>query len=223
MFQGHKVHIGCGPTVHPDWVNVDKSPSVWLSTKPRLTAALRAAKVLAPQQARFPPGVTYASAVKGLPLHGQSARYVYSGHMIEHLSPWQARLFAKEAFRILMPGGVIRLSTPDLNDLIEDYRNDTSPLADRFPLRGDAFCAEYNAYSDPQGSALHVFARKVLGGDAHQWLYDPESLSALLTEAGFVNVQARKFRESDMPDLAFLESRERRLFIEGTRPDRTLD
>ena len=39
---------------------------------------------------------------------------VYSEHMFEHVLPMDGAAFLKESYRILKPGGVLRVVTPDL-------------------------------------------------------------------------------------------------------------
>ena len=42
---------------------------------------------------------------------------IFSGHVIEHLSPQQVLDFIREAKRVLMPGGRVLIMTPNLKDL----------------------------------------------------------------------------------------------------------
>lgn len=213
-----KLHVGCGPFVYEGWVNIDKSPSVLLSRAPWLRKALFKLRILTEDQARgFPPGVVLADISKRIPAEDSSVDFIYSSHLIEHLSRWQCLAFAKECHRVLKPGGTVRLATPDLEAMIRDYVDGTSPFNSRQPTRADAFCAEYGAYTDTPGSPVRRLIRKFLSGDSHQWLYDSESLAGLLREGGFTEITSHGFREGALPDLETVEQRERGLFIEAVR------
>jgi predicted SAM-dependent methyltransferase len=211
-----KLHIGCGPDVLGGWLNIDKSPSALLARSPALRTFLSKAKLLTSEQARgFPVGVIHADASRRIPAGNATASLIYSSHMIEHLSRWQGLAFVRECRRVLRPGGLLRLATPDLEQLIRDYDAYTSPFLGSYPTRADAFCGEYGAYADADAGTTRRLLKKLLGGDSHQWLYDAESLSSLLSEGGFSDVQERHFREGLMPDLDVLERRERSLFMEA--------
>lgn len=212
---GRRLHLGCGADVVSGWVNIDKSPSVLLSRAPTLRRALGRVGLLTPEQARgFPPGAVRADVSNRIPAADASAEFAYSSHMIEHLSRWQALAFFRECRRVLRPGGVLRLATPDLEEMIRDYTHNRSPLLAQQPTRADAFCAEYGAYTDPP-SVLRRFVKKWLGGDSHQWLYDAESLTFLLRESGFAEVTRYSYRKGSVPDLDLIEHRERGLFVEA--------
>jgi predicted SAM-dependent methyltransferase len=44
-----------------------------------------------------------------------------ASHVFEHLTPEEGRHFAGELYRVLKPGGVCRVSTPDLERICRDY------------------------------------------------------------------------------------------------------
>lgn len=51
---------------------------------------------------------------KPLPYKHAEAEFISAGHVIEHLTPQQAWSFLEECWRILKPGGVVRIVFPDL-------------------------------------------------------------------------------------------------------------
>ena len=57
-----------------------------------------------------------------LPFADASLDAVHSSHMVEHISLEQTRRLLREIHRCLRPGGYLRLSTPDLDLLIDRYR-----------------------------------------------------------------------------------------------------
>lgn len=88
-------NIGAGSFAHPYWTNVDYASDHYSVV----------------QKVRF---VSYdLMALVPLPLPNDLAEIVYCSHTIEHVSDAAVRNMLFEAHRILKPGGVIRLTTPD--------------------------------------------------------------------------------------------------------------
>lgn len=46
---------------------------------------------------------------------------VFALHVIEHLTQYEGEMFVREIFRVLKPGGIVRISTPDLEDICRSY------------------------------------------------------------------------------------------------------
>ncbi len=77
--------------------------------------------------------VRYHDVRKKLPFADSTFDAAYAFHIVEHLTPAEATIFAMELYRLLKPGGIIRISTPDLEDIcrsylrqLEDCRRDSS-------------------------------------------------------------------------------------------------
>lgn len=67
------------------------------------------------------PGVIAYDLRQRLPHPDGSAHFIYSEHGIEHLTKQEQVAFLKECRRVLRPGGVMRVSCPDLRTIIQDY------------------------------------------------------------------------------------------------------
>ncbi|HZU41664.1 MAG TPA: methyltransferase domain-containing protein [Terriglobales bacterium] len=89
------INLGCGSRFHPDWENVDIYPSG--------------------------PGVRVLDLTGELPYREETFEVVYHSHVLEHLSKKQALPFLCECFRILKPGGIIRVAVPDLENIARLY------------------------------------------------------------------------------------------------------
>jgi predicted SAM-dependent methyltransferase len=202
--------------VVPGWENIDKTPNVYLSRLPRLRHALVVAGVLSSGHDTFimPPGVIWADVSKGLAYPDSSVRYIYTSHMIEHMSRWQALGLIRECARVLVPGGILRIATPDLRVWVGQYLDgDTS----RGATPADSFMEKLGTFREEPVNRARRFIRRLFSGSVHQWLYDLESLSHLLLEGGFSECVRRDFRKGEMPDLERLEHRRDSVFVEAVR------
>jgi predicted SAM-dependent methyltransferase len=177
--RGLKLHLGCG-TVHLDgWVNIDLEAGADLRLDVR----------------------------RPLPFPDGAARLIYHEHLMEHLTVEEGGAGLRDWFRLLAPGGVLRIATPDLAYVVERYQGawrDQSWLA----------LPEY-AFIRTRAEMINVAFRWW----GHQYLYDGEELERRVKEAGFAPVRRCALRESPLPELAGLETRDdSKLILEGVRP-----
>src|SRR5262249_51787858 len=56
-----------------------------------------------------------------VPVAPASFQWAYSEHFIEHLTLLEAVFWLKQVHRVLVPGGLLRISTPDLRKYVEGY------------------------------------------------------------------------------------------------------
>ena len=218
VLPGLRVHLGCGPVFATGWENIDKSPNIYLSRVPVVRRALARVGVLTSDHdaVSFAPGTIRADLSRGLKYPDASAAYVYHSHLIEHMPRWQGLALMKECHRILRPGGVMRIATPNLREIVEWYENDSFEYGEG-PTPADRFMDVLGTYRDVPGTTPQRLIRRLVSGVPHQWLYDRDSLAALLEEAGFHEVETRGYREGDVPDLDQLEHRPESLFVEAYR------
>lgn len=208
-----RLHLGCGPIVVAGWENLDKSPNVILARMTPLRKLLHRVGVVSDEQAQgFPPGVKFVDLSRRLPYRDESVDAIYSGHLIEHMSPTNAGAMLAECRRVLRPGGRIRFSTPDLRETIDQYLESVEAGS---PDAADEFMKSLGTYTDGTGSRLRRFVNRNVSAFHHQWLYDGASLRQLFERSGFRSVELQAFRDNDFPDLDQMEIRPSGLFIEA--------
>ena len=174
-----RINVGCGLTPISGWKNFDNSFSLKLSRFSLLPDLLAKTKLIKSESYkaikffRSNPGIVeYADATKGLPFEDGTVEVLYSSHMLEHLDQSEALLFLKEAERVLQPGGIIRLSVPDLRRHVEDYL--VSGDADMFIASTELCIPKPRGFI---GKIKYLF----VGARNHQWMYDKSSLCRLLS------------------------------------------
>ena len=140
--------------------------------------------------------------------------FTAASHFIEHLDLNNGMQFAKNCFRVLKAGGVIRLSCPNLELYAKHYVERNKGFFDNPKIR--EWCAFKNAATFGE-----IFVAKAYdSGGSHKWFYDFESLKHILESAGFKRVKKVGRLEGLTPDLEKLELAERELetvYIEGVK------
>ena len=211
-----RVNIGCGRTPTKGWKNFDNSYSIRLGRIPLLPGTLLKAGLILPDQYDFirfarVQSIEYGDMIKGLPLAGSTVEVLYSSHVLEHLDQQEVELFLREAWRILCPGGILRLVVPDLARVIDKYNQNHD---------ADAFITEiYLSQPRPRTFAQRLRAA-IVGSRIHQWAYDGASLSRVLLGNGFTAPQILKPGEtgiSDPGELDLFERADVSLYLEAKK------
>lgn len=106
---------------------------------------------------------------------------VFSEHVFEHFTLADAQKLASEIVRILKPGGTLRVIVPDAETIMRKYFADPRDLMiRRMPVTTAA-------------EAVNSYFRQ---NQEHQFMYDYESLSKMLIDAGFAKVCRQAFLSS---------------------------
>jgi predicted SAM-dependent methyltransferase len=128
-------------------------------------------------------------ATQPWPFGSEVARAITTEHMIEHIDPDAVPAVFAEAFRVLRPGGVLRVSTPNLRGIAEAYLAGETDVLSAHRAHG------YHArtHADLLNNYLHGFG--------HVHTFDYQSLRLLLADAGFVDIREASFGQSEHPQL----------------------
>jgi predicted SAM-dependent methyltransferase len=161
-----RLHLACGANILEGWCNICLAG---------------------------PREVIKLDLTRPFPVPANSVRFIFTEHFIEHIAREQAVAFLAECRRVMAPGGVIRISTPSLECVVEPY------VAGRAAL-------EAPMVEDPESPCKIINHRMRSWG--HLFLYDRPELEALLTFSGFRWVTAVTRHLSRHPELAGLECRE---------------
>jgi predicted SAM-dependent methyltransferase len=139
-----KIHLGCWHRDIPGFTNVDLCDM---------------------------PHIHYNSSIDSLPFFlDNSAQLIYCSHALEYFDRGEAKNVLNEWFRVLKPGGTLRLAVPDFRSLIKVY-DETGDL---------------NKILGPLFGKMQINSPNGIQMLYHKTTYDITSLSRLLEECGFI-------------------------------------
>ena len=144
----NKLHLGCGSKILPGYCNTDLEN--WSG---KCDYVLDARDLSIFPDNRF--------------------ELVYTRQMLEHIPPWDTMMALKEWYRVLNPGGKVRISVPDLKQIFEGWL-----------VTGET--TENEALKNIYGNTLPY--EKRYKNRAHLTGFTFERLRRLLEEVGFVDV-----------------------------------
>ncbi len=153
------LNLGCGDKIHEHWTNVDFHARV--------------------------PGVVTHDLGKGIPYDNGYADVIYHSHLLEHFSKSEAPKFLNECFRVLKPGGILRVAVPDLETITREYLINLEGA-----LNGDAESAK--KYEWIMLELYDQTVRNHSGGEMLKyWLQDPMPVEDYVVER--LGMEAMKF------------------------------
>jgi predicted SAM-dependent methyltransferase len=158
------LNIGCGSLKKAGWINID------IERNADLTLDVR----------------------QPWPLPDGCAAHVYSEHFFEHIEyPVSARLFLREAWRTLEPGGQVSLGVPDTEWILRDYNS--LAYGDRNAGEWLAFVKGERLHPDWCHTPLDHINHHFRQFSEHKYAYDFATLAHALYVAGFVDINRRDF------------------------------
>lgn len=150
------------------------------------------------------PGTMVMDAAQPFPFDDGIFQFVFTEHMIEHIAREAGLSMLRECHRIMRPGGMIRVVTPDLAAILGLYQAPLSPEQQSYVTW---FCKTFLPGTEHPNPALVINA--MFRNWGHQFLYDERSLTDALNFAGFTEIKRVRLGESRHADLRNLENIER--------------
>lgn len=148
-----KLHLGCGKRYIPGYVHIDVSDY---------------------------PHIDLRYHIDRIPMiEDGAASVIYVCHALEHFHRRDTVRVLQEWYRILCPGGVLRIAVPDFEALIDLYQEKRDLGLVIGPL---------------YGRQDYVF-------NVHYTTFDFETLKLRLIEAGFINIERYDWRKTDHSDI----------------------
>jgi predicted SAM-dependent methyltransferase len=173
-----RLNWGCGNHTRPGWINSDNKQAPYID----MSCDIR----------------------DGLPLGNGSMDYVVSIHALPEVPYEQLVPVLQELRRVLAPGGVLRISLPDLLKGVRAYE------------RGDV---EYFKIPDEDAKSLGAkLVTQLMWYGYSRTLFTPEFIEEVLRKAGFSRVEHCGFMQTTSPhwEIVELDNRENEsLFVEA--------
>jgi predicted SAM-dependent methyltransferase len=170
-----KLNIGCGAHVLTGWLNTDYHPEL--------------------------PMVMHLDAKQRFPFSEETFNYIYSEHVIEHMSYSDGVKMLRECFRVLKTSGKIRISTPNLAFLVDLTRPDKTDLQ-RAYIKWAARTFIPGAPDDNEVFVINNFVRDW----GHTFIYDEKTLRGAMASASFSKITRFDQHESRDAALENLEN-----------------
>lgn len=173
-----KLHIGCGENILSGWLNADFFPHSDM--------------------------ILHLDASDTFPFPTGSFDYIFSEHMIEHISYSNGFVMLSECYRILRNNGKVRISTPNMQFLINLYGCGKSELQMEYlKWATDKFGKNISCHDDT--FVINNFVRAW----GHLFIYDEKTLRSSLGKAGFSKIVRCDLNESNDELLRNLENDQR--------------
>ena len=144
--------------------------------------------------------------------------YIFHEHLIEHLDYQQGQFMLKECFRILKPGGRMRIATPNLEVFVRLFGNELNEeqhlfLAEYVRFNSEVWSSDLKYVQNNKAVFTLNHALRAWG---HQFMYDYRTLADAARAAGFINISREEPQKSMDVNLSQLEMRKDMVNIYGT-------
>jgi len=119
QYENIKIHLGCGPRVLKNWINIDLVYEPYENYLKYYKDAHYPEHIRGTLSDFFSIDITNS----GLPLPDNSVDLVFHEDFLEHLNQRDQVILLAETLRVLKPGGVHRVNTPDLCHSMNTHSN----------------------------------------------------------------------------------------------------
>ena len=150
------LNVGCGPYPKPEFINLDYT---W---NPNID-------------------ICWDITRKPYPLESGSLEGIYTEHCLEHIEFKDMKENLKEFYRLLRPGGVVRIVMPDGEIYLDIYQRRKQGATELMPFE--------EGYISPMARINGIFRNH-----GHRFIYDFETMKRLMEEVGFKNIKKCSYR-----------------------------
>jgi SAM-dependent methyltransferase len=214
-----RLHMGCGQTYLDGWINCDGAPSARIfSLLPQpMRLLLKRSGLIGKETQSFwrfleTHRITYVNARKKWPFANESIDIIYSSHLIDCFGTPHVRHFFQQAYRVLKPGGEIRLAGMNLAREVQIYlqQEDAERLVSLI------------SFPNPNEGSLPTRLRRALWPHiTYRAHLDFGSYKKFLRQAGFEGIVNLQPGESTIAQLAPINLWQRHgesLYVEARKP-----
>lgn len=206
------INLGCGLDSPPGWIGIDGGfTHLFVKKAPKFISKLFFKKFNMAKNYTFK---EYLSKLKtltfihhnllyGIPFEDNSVPYIFSSHFLEHLTREQGDFLLSESYRVLCPGGIIRICVPSLDKAVCEMK---------------AAIADYDSGGIEK---IQVFVTSPAAGylsyfSNHRWMYNFPGLESALSRVGFREIKEMEYKKGNIPDVEMLDTRDG-LFVEAVK------
>ena len=210
------IHCGSGQNLRPGWLNTDQS-----QIKDRQQQRAESGRLTRFEGKMGSLYYLCHDATNTYPVDDGTFEWAYSEHFIEHLEPAAAVAWLADIRRVVEPGGLVRITTPDLRKYVSGYMDPGNRffaehwerlrpqleqlLEGAYPSSADSKQAHHPGGTAPPGPAFMV--NQIFHCWGHRWLYDFDELRRVAMLAGFESeaVAEREFNHGRLREVAGLD------------------
>ncbi len=198
-----KLHLGSGGHLLSGWHNLDR----------------RFDKIKAPNPETY---MEIWQAPELLSFGNETVSFIYTEHFIEHIDEIDGLIVLNECFRVLIPGGVLRICTPSLDKYVDIFLNWNSKKGNRQFENGAQFLnyaimgegarnGSVIRYLSPSNPSSVDYKNKKINYFAapqhdHRYIYSEQDLCGKLKSLSFSSVNIVGHGQSSYPELHNIES-----------------
>ena len=137
------------------------------------------------------------------PIEDAQFDYVFTEHLIEHLTFKEGQNLLRESFRVLKPGGKIRVACPDLMKVIGLYSRPQTDVQKQYIKH----CVDHSLADIGVYNECFVINNAVRNW-GHKFIYDEQTMKLAMERAGFTDPVRCEVCISTDPVYQNLESHE---------------
>lgn len=208
QLESRRANLGCGFVAPLGWINLDYAIGARIAKVPGLRVVVGRLGLVG---GNWPKNVIIHNLRRPLPFVDESLRFIYASHVVEHFTRADGLSLLKECFRVLAPGGSVRVVVPDLRVIVQEYVKGRVPAHE--------FLSKLHTGYPQYPSSLKTVLSKFFTYP-HLCMYDEISLKELFIEAGFLQPEVRELfqsSEGQITDVEFSNRTEGALIVEAMR------